>query len=166
MAHKKGYFTELFNSKNIKKNGKNYKINIDFGDLGRRLDQAQMALDAQVWYDMQKYMPKREGSGHLRMQTNKLNAQAIGTGEVHVYDPLVEYAHYQYEGEKYVDPVYRKGAFFSPDYGFWSRKGVKKVPSGEPLHYTNPNATSHWDETAIANHESQWVEVVERALNG
>lgn len=55
------------------------------------------------------------------------------------------YAHYVYIGEKYVDPDYGVGGFFSPDYGFWSRPGVDKIPSGEPLTYRG-NGTDHWDK--------------------
>lgn len=113
---------------------------------------------------MQQYMPTGQGSGHLVRMTNELNAISAGTGEVHVYDPLVEYAHYQYEGIKYVDPVYRVGGFFSPDWGWWSRPGVSKVPSGEPLFYHNPKAESHWDEATIRNHEQEWVKLVKEIL--
>lgn len=55
------------------------------------------------------------------------------------------YAHYVYIGEKYVDPKYGVSGFFSPDYGFWSRPGVDKIPSGEPLTYKG-NGTDHWDK--------------------
>lgn len=60
------------------------------------------------------------------------------------------YAHYQYEGIVYVDPEYQVGAFYNPQYGFWSRQGVKKVPSERPLQYqkNNPYATDHWDVKA------------------
>lgn len=59
----------------------------------------------------------------------------------------VPYAHYVYTGIKYVDPVYKVGAFYSPTYGFWSRPGVKKEPTETPLVYQhkNPYSTDHWD---------------------
>ena len=57
------------------------------------------------------------------------------------------YSHYVYEGLLYVDPEYKVGAFYSPEYGFWSRPNVKKVPSDRRLQYRtiNPYSTDHWD---------------------
>ena len=56
------------------------------------------------------------------------------------------YAHYQYIGEKFVDPVSGKGAFYSPDFGFWSRPNTAKIPSGMPLNYHTPGTGSYWDK--------------------
>lgn len=67
-------------------------------------------------------------------------------GIVHYTSP---YAHYQYKGELYVDPETEKSAFYSPDYGYWSRPGVSKIPSGKKLEYSkfrHPLATSEWDK--------------------
>ena len=85
------------------------------------------------------YTPKDAG---LLMQTTKLRPWEI--------EYIQPYSAYQYYGELYVDPVYNVGAFFNADYGFWSRPGVKKVPSGKPLNYqkNNPYSTDHWDEKA------------------
>lgn len=61
------------------------------------------------------------------------------------------YAHYQWVGLKYVDPVYLVGGFYTPGYGWWSRPGVTKIPTNVPLNYSkefNPNATSHWEVPA------------------
>lgn len=62
------------------------------------------------------------------------------------------YAHYAYMGEKYVDPIYGVGAFYSPDYGFWSRPEVEKIPSGEKLKFKG-FGTDHWDEKAAKSGE-------------
>lgn len=62
------------------------------------------------------------------------------------------YAHYIYTGEVYVDPLFNVGGFYSPNYGWWSRPGIKKKASGRSFKHfntnTNPNATDHWDEVA------------------
>ena len=61
------------------------------------------------------------------------------------------YAHYQWEGKLYVDPITGKGAFYDTNYGFWSRPGVTKIPTDIPLNYSkeqNPLATSHWEVPA------------------
>lgn len=143
--------------------GQSFKVSLDFTDLGEKLDIAQNALDAQVWDDVQKYMPFDTGA--LISETNMLNATAEA-GTVYCSPDLHAhaYAHYVYEGELYVDPQTDKGAFYNPNYGFWSRPGVAKVPSGRPLNYSKPSAVAHWDEAAINNHLSSWVDVVKRAL--
>lgn len=157
----KNYFKKQLQGMSIIENESGYNIHLDFAVLGEKLDRAQDALDAQVWQDVQKYMPV--DSGNLKSETNVLNANV--RGKVYLYPPNSDYGHYQYEGILYVDPVYNKGAFFSPEYGFWSRKGVKKVPSNRKLTYSQPNATARWGETAINNHSEQWLNVVKRALS-
>lgn len=61
------------------------------------------------------------------------------------------YAAYVYFGELYVDPDYYVGGFLGSQ-GWFSRPGVDKIPSGEPLQYQKNNryATDHWDEKAAA----------------
>lgn len=76
------------------------------------------------------------------------------------------YSHYIYMGEVYVDPVYNVGGFYNSDYGWWSRPGVKKVPSGRQFAKFNtnhnPNATDHWDEVAA---QSGQLDKLYRTLN-
>lgn len=145
---------------NLHKRGNGYKLDLNFGDLGDKLDDAQYALDTQVWLDVQKYMPI--DSGNLISQTNAINANV--SKKVYMFPPNLDYGHYQHEGIVYVDPMTQKSAFYSDEYGFWSRAGVKKVPSDRKLKYSNPNATAHWGETAYKNHKNEWVEVVKRAI--
>jgi hypothetical protein len=84
---------------------------------------------------MDKYVPYAEGPLRINVETG---------------DDYVEYrsphAHYQYIGEKFVDPITGKGAFYSPDFGFWSRPNTKKVSSGIPLNYHTPGTGSYWDK--------------------
>lgn len=153
-----------FKKLTVKVLGESFQVDLDFTEIGRRIDIAQHALDAQVWDDVQHYMPL--DTGHLRSETNMLNMTAepgmvFCTPDLDVHP----YAHYVYEGEVYVDPQTGKGAFYNPNYGFWSRPGVAKVPSGRQMVYSQPNAVSHWDEAAINNHKNNWVEVVKRALS-
>ena len=60
------------------------------------------------------------------------------------------YARYQYYGMLMVDPQYKKGAMFNPDYGFWSRPGVQKELTDKPLEY-NGQGESHWFDKAMQN---------------
>ena len=101
-------------------------------------------------------------TGDLKSRTNAINVNE--RGQVFLYDPESDYGHYQYEGKVYVDPITGKGAFYSPEYGFWSRPGVEKVPSDRPLTYSQPNAVAHWGGVAIQEDQNKWLEVVKRAL--
>lgn len=156
----KDYYLNKIKKLNMVKTGNGYKLSLDFTPLGIKLDQAQDALDAQVWEDVQKYMP--HDTGDLIEQTNAININE--RGRVYLYPPNSDYGHYLYEGVLYVDPLYGKGAFYSPEYGFWSRPGVKKIPSERKLTYSQPSATDHWGETAYNNHKDDWLEVVKRVL--
>lgn len=144
----------------LQRNGSGYSLRLDFTPVGIALDQAQDALDRQVWIDTQQYMPL--DTGNLKSQTSALNTTV--RGKVYMFPPESDYGHYQYEGILYVDPITRKGAFYSPEYGFWSRPGVAKVPSDKLLTYSQPNAQRHWGEVAFQNHKDEWVEVVRRVV--
>lgn len=160
MGIPKDFFKKMFGSKKIKIKTLGCEINVDATRIGEKLDYAQDKLDAQVWEDLQIYMPF--GQGDLIKETDMINKST--RGEVYAYPPESDYGHYQYEGIKYIDPVYGIGAFYSPEYGFWSRPGVEKIPSDEPLFYGKPTAESHWDEVAIENHREQWIQVVKNAI--
>lgn len=66
------------------------------------------------------------------------------------------HARYHYYGKLMVDPITGKGAFFSKDYGFWSRPMAKKKLTDRDLKYQGaPTRGSHWVERAfIANKDS------------
>lgn len=84
------------------------------------------------------YTPKDTG---LMLQTARLRPHEI--------EYIQPYSAYQYYGEVYVDPATGAAGFMTGE-GWKSRKGVKKVPSGRPLHYqkNNPYSTSEWDVAA------------------
>lgn len=154
------YYKKQMARFNLIKTGYGYKLALNFTPLGIKLDVAQDALDNAVWDDVKKYMPRDTGT--LISQTNAINANE--RGRVFLYPPESDYGHYQHEGILYVDPITGKGAFYSPEYGFWSRPGVDKVPSDRKLTYSNTMATAHWGETAYNNHHKEWLDVVMRAL--
>lgn len=158
----KNFFSRMFGKLNIDHSGPGYTIKVSYAAFGKRLDKAQDALDAQVWQDIQRYMPMDTAS--LIAETDTLNKST--RGEVYLYPPDSDYGHYQHEGELYEDPVYGKGAFYDPEYGYWSRPGVKKVPSGKPLNYSRESAESHWEEAAEKNHAKSWLAVARRAMKG
>lgn len=96
------------------------------------------------------YVPRREGQ---LMQNVEIKPKSITYKGPYKEPYKKSYAAYQYYGELYVDPKYGKGGFTS-DGGktFWSRPGVKKVPSGRYMKLrTNKNlkASREWDKAAI-----------------
>ena len=73
---------------------------------------------------------------------------------------LSPYAHYQWEGKLYVDPITKKGAFTNGGGLFWSRPGVAKKPTDRPLKHkktVHPLATSHWDKAMMTARKQDLV---------
>ena len=88
----------------------------------------QKVIDSSFMNLMEPYMPMDDEE---QMIMSMYRSTKVGSGEI---DINTLYAHYQHEGEKYIDPKYKIGAFHDPISGrFWSRPGVKKVPSGQKL---------------------------------
>ena len=162
MGIPKNYFRNKFYGTKIESKHKGAAIEISFARLGELLDNAQDALDAQAWSDIKKYMPIE--SGALIQETDFLNKST--RGEIYLYPPDSDYGHYMYEGIKYVDPKYGIAAFYSPEYGYWSRPGVQKVPSATPLFYQRDTAEAHWDEVAAQNHMKSWIQAAKNAMKG
>ena len=72
------------------------------------------------------------------------------------------YAHYQWEGKLYVDPITKKGAFYSPTYGFWSRPGVNKEKTDRDLNYNGaPLRGPRWVERCWINEKENIIKSTE-----
>lgn len=81
----------------------------------------QKVIDSSFMNLMEPYMPMDDEE---QMIMSMYRSTKVGSGEI---DINTLYAHYQHEGEKYIDPKYKIGAFHDPISGrFWSRPGVKK----------------------------------------
>ncbi len=96
----------------------------------------QRYFTQQCYKYMGKYVPGGV-SGHI-------NQSAITGPDYIVYRHPG--SHYQWAGILYVDPKYKKGAFYSPDYGYWSRPGESKEPTARKLHYHTELGGSHWEK--------------------
>lgn len=105
------------------------------------------------FYD--RYTPKAE---------NILAGTAKALAEYILYD--TPYAHYIWEGRLMVDPDTLKAAFCDPEYGFWSRPGIKKTydPKNRTLQYQAAEATAHWNDTAFQNHKDEIIEGITKIL--
>lgn len=160
MGIARDFFKTAFTKLNVNKSTDGYTLKVDLSRFGHSLDKAQEALDKKVWETMKQYMPQE--SGRLIMETENLNRNT--RGEVYIYPPDDVVARYLYNGIVYEDPDYHVGGFFSPQYGWWSRPGVQKVPSGRELQYKKAGAVSHWDEAAYNAHKDEWLAAARNAL--
>lgn len=109
---------------------------------------------------MDPYVPAK----NLVLAQNKMIYQEGDHAVIHYLSP---YAHYQYKGELYVDPITEKGAFTNGEGLFWSRPGVAKKPSGRKLEYNtfrHPLATSKWDEAMMAARKDDLIQGYENYL--
>lgn len=113
----------------------------------------QKVIDSQFMAYLDDYMPMgdRTGNDNKGMITMMHNSTKVGAGEININVP---YAHYQHEGELYVDPKTGKGAFYDKNSGrFWSRPDIKKVPSGKKLNYHGGALRGdHFVERMLADH--------------
>jgi len=136
-------------------------LNETFGDGGV----AQYTWSRIVFDNSVPYMPML--TGNFIDRATAVSEPLMSHGEL-LYPP--PFAHYLWEGILYIDPETGKAAYFSENYGFWSRPGVTKEPSNIPLEYTqnhNPQAGARWTERAAADNFRAWEnEMQHHADNG
>lgn len=77
------------------------------------------------------------------------------------------YAHYQYRGLLYVDPITLKGSFYNPNWGHWSRPGINKIPDPleRKLNYTAPLASDHWDKAMLEKQGKEFNKAIQKWLD-
>ncbi len=104
----------------------------------------QKIIDTSVIHYLRLLMPRDNGV----MISNTRN---IRPGLIIVDTP---YAHYMNEGILYVMPENNKGAFHDSISGrYWSKKGVKKIPTSTSLTYHGGvNRGAHFVERTINEH--------------
>lgn len=90
-----------------------------------------------------------------------------------VIGDLQQRSHTENNGRRVVFPgpsgrfLYMGKVMVDPDTGSpWARRGVKKVVTNRPLHYSRPGATSHWFDAAKARNGEYWIEGVKRIAGG
>lgn len=129
------------------------KFGLDDGRTQKVIDSAFMGY-------MEPYMPKDNN----QMIISMYNSTKVGSGEININTP---YAHYQHEGVKYVDPKYKIGAFHDPISGrYWSRPGIKKVPSNKRLIYHGGSLRgSHFVERMLADHFSDILNAGQKEID-
>lgn len=123
-------------------------ISLDTGRIERNLKEAQKQLNTMVAADSNLFIPEDQGSlkGSVRYP------HGIYGWEVAWNTP---YAHYQYEGELYLD---KNGSPFAEEDDI-------KYPSGKRLKQStenNPLASDHWFEKAKEGNLKKWEHQVKR----
>lgn len=96
--------------------------------------------------EFRKHMDPYVPADSLTLAQN-VSVEATDTNATITYKS--PYAHYQYEGVVFVDPLYGVGGFTKDGTEFWSRPGVPKKKSGRKLNHSagrHPKAQSKWDE--------------------
>lgn len=77
------------------------------------------------------------------------------------------YANYLWNGNKFVDPKYKIGAFYSEDYGFWSRPNILKEETSIPLEYSGaPLRGPEWLNRMWADKSGEICDEVQKFLDG
>lgn len=118
----------------------------------------QNYIDSFVFYHCKPYLPGK----HIHTP----HANDFGSGKVIWNTPD---ANYHYEGKLMVDPKTLKGAFFNPNYGFWSRPNTEKImdPQNRDLNYHgNGRQGSHWFDRMIKSEMNELVKGVQHIVNG
>lgn len=116
---------------------------------------AQSFLTNTCFKKMTKFVP-----GGTRSQLNQ--EVDIRTDKIIYFSPS---AHYLFNGNLYVDPKTKKGAFYSPDYGFWSRPGETKINSGKKIVYHTVGTGAHWDKLMWTSQGDKVVKEVQRYID-
>lgn len=129
----------------------NVNANIDPELIARRTPKADHILAVQAQKDTEQFVPMLTGS--LRDRTQVDGGKIIYPGP---------YAHYLWVGIVYVDP--QTGYSGIPTQtGWFSRKGVTKVPGGRNLNIRQGQA--HWFDASKAVNMNKWLRVYKAALD-
>lgn len=131
-------------------------VNISLNRFEKQFKEAQNWLDGQVFTDMEKYMPFRDGN--MRNVSAIMSRSMQGTGRVIAGAP--PYGRFLYEGKVMVDPLTG-----SP----WARAGAKKVVTDRDLVFdktAHPRATDHWFDAAKEQYVKSWAKGVKKRAGG
>lgn len=132
------------------------KVNVSLNRFEKQFQEAQYCLDGQVFTDMEKYMPFRDGN--MRNVSAIMSRSMQGSGQVIAGAP--PYGRFLYEGKVMVDPVTG-----SP----WARAGAKKVVTDRDLVFdktAHPRATDHWFDAAKEQYVKSWAKGVKKRAGG
>lgn len=120
----------------------------------------QKYIDNFVLYHSEPYVPGKH------IHHGGVIGTKIGSGQVIWNTPD---ANYLYEEKLMVDPITLKGAFFSEDYGFWSRPNTEKIldPQGRNLKFHGGGLRGgHWFNRMIEAEMDDLIDGVQKIIDG
>lgn len=138
-----------------------FTVKVDFSDAAKVLEnhglekggRVQAFFTSEVMRRSDPYVPF--SSGPLK-NTAEMTADKDGI----IYNQ--PYARVHWYGKLMVDPVTKKGAFFSPEYGFWSRPKVKKELSDRDMEYQGaPLRGPRWVERSWLDNKDDIIRSTE-----
>ena len=135
------------------------QIDVNLERFGKRFETAQRWLGEQVLEDCRAFMPLSTGSLQDRSHTEDGGRLVVFPGP---------YARYLYMGVAMVDRKTGKGPRKIPtgpnEYVLRFREGAKLKPTGQPLIFSNPEATAFWFDAAKARNLPHWINGVENMI--
>ena len=120
----------------------------------------QQFIDNFILYHSEPYVPGKH------IHDSGVISTKIGSGQV-IWN--TNDANYLYDGKLMVDPITLKGAFFNPNYGFWSRPNTQKImdPNGRNLEYHGGGLRGpKWFDRMIDNEMSELITGTQNIVNG
>lgn len=141
------------------------KLDLPIDDLIKSLGlnergRVQKYIDSFVLNHSKPYEPGKHIHDSGKIATD------IGSGKVIWNSPD---ANYLYEGKLMVDPITQKGAFFAPDYGYWSRPNTAKImdPNDRDLTYHGGGLKgSHWFDRMIIAEIEDLLKGISKTIGG
>lgn len=117
-----------------------FTVKIDMSDAAKILEnhglekggRVQAFFTTDIMRRADKYVPMNSAKS-FSFSANPQKVHPEEGYEAIIYD--LDYGRVHWYGKLMVDPVTKKGAFFNPERGFWSRKHVKKELSDRDMQY-------------------------------
>lgn len=131
---------------------------IDVAGIEKNIKEAKKYLTGQVASDCANFVPFRQGP----LRENIWYPEGLEGGEIEWNTP---YAHYMYEGVKYINPDTGFSGYEGSD-GMWGGWSGEKIPTQQKLHYYTEGTGDHWLERAAEVHGKKWVEGVKKIVTG
>ncbi len=115
----------------------------------------QLFFTEKIYEFSEPYTPKYKGIFIANV--------SIGIDYIHYLSPQ---ALYLWNGKLMIDPITQKGAFYNPNYGFWSRPNTLKELTNVDLNYTDgPLRGAFWTDRMWADKSEEIVSMVQQYVN-
>lgn len=140
-------------------------IKIDFNDVSKVLADHGLAPGG----DVQKFFSNellRISNPYTPFRSGVTADTAYISPDGTAINYVTPYARYIWYGKLMVDPITKKGAFYSPTYGFWSRPKVQKELTDTDLEYQGaPIRGPKWVERAYIDNKDAVIASTEKFAN-